>query len=247
MLVEVCIDSVHGALAAQSGGADRVELCAALVEGGITPSAGLITACRKAFQGKLMVIIRPRGGDFLYTEEEENVMQEDIRQAKVSGADGVVFGCLQSDGTVDMDATGRLLRQAQMLNLDVTFHRAFDMTPDPVQALDDLLAVGVPRVLTSGCKLTALQGADTIAELVHRSAGRITVLAGGGVTPTNAAELVRRTGVTEIHSTAKRRHVSKMSYRRPGLSMASSQPPNDFEWNVADTDVVRQLVQAISS
>ncbi|GIL63860.1 hypothetical protein Vafri_17723 [Volvox africanus] len=246
MLIEVCIESVHGALAAQSGGADRVELCAALVDGGITPSAGLITACRKAFQGRLMVIIRPRGGDFLYTEEEELVMLEDIRQAKVCRADGVVFGCLQSDGTIDMGATGRLLRQAQILDLDVTFHRAFDMTPDPVQALDDLISVGIPRVLTSGCHATALQGADTIAELVRHSAGRITVLAGGGVTPANAAELVRQTGVTEIHSSAKSRHVSKMSYRRPGLSMASSQPPNDYEWNVADADIVQQLVKALS-
>ncbi|GLI65870.1 hypothetical protein VaNZ11_009506 [Volvox africanus] len=246
MLLEVCIDNVHGALAAQSGGADRVELCAALVEGGITPSFGLITACRKAFQGKLMVIIRPRGGDFLYTEEEELVMLEDIRQAKVCRADGVVFGCLQSDGTIGKGATSRLLRQAQILDLDVTFHRAFDMTPDPVQALDDLIAVGVPRVLTSGCHPTALQGADAIAGLVHRSAGRITILAGGGVTPANAAELVRHTGVTEIHSSARSRHISNMSYRRPGLSMASSQPPNDYEWNIADADIVRQLVKAIS-
>ncbi|GLC39774.1 hypothetical protein PLESTF_000884000 [Pleodorina starrii] len=245
VIVEVCIDNIHGAVAAQLGGADRAELCSGLCEGGITPSAGLIKACRTAFQGKLMIMIRPRGGDFVYSEQEILVMLEDIQTAKALGADGVVFGCLQPDGTVDVCATGRLWRQARELGLDATFHRAFDMTADPLQALDELMALGIPRLLTSGCEPTALQGAGTIAALVQRAGGRLSVLAGGGVTPDNAAELVALTGVSELHSSAKRRHVSSMSYRRPGMSMAAPHPPSDYEWNVADADIVQQIVRAV--
>ncbi|KAG2487021.1 hypothetical protein HYH03_014391 [Edaphochlamys debaryana] len=245
MLLEVCIDSAHGAAAAQAGGAQRVELCSALVEGGISPSAGLVKACRAAFSGALMVMVRPRGGDFLFSEEEQQVMLEDIRQAKALGADGVVFGALRADGTVDASATERLWSQAKQLGLDATFHRAFDMTPDLPQALDTLVRLGIPRVLTSGGEPTALQGAGTLAALCTQAAGRIRVLAGGGVAPDMAAELVRLTGVTEIHSAAKRRHASAMTYRRPGMSMCSPHPPKDYEWNTTDADTVRALLNAV--
>lgn len=245
VLVEVCIDSVHGAIAAQAGGAQRIELCSALLEGGLTPSAGLVKACRAAFTGQLMVMVRPRGGDFVYTEEELQVMLEDMRQAAALGADGVVFGCLCPDGTVDRGATGRLWQEARGTGLDATFHRAFDMTRDPLEALEALVELGIPRVLTSGCEPSALQGASTLAGLVAAAGGRITVLVGGGVTPANVRELVQLTGVREVHSTAKSRHRSAMSYRRPDMSMVSPAPPMDYEWNVTDEQAVRHLCEAV--
>ncbi|KAG2431888.1 hypothetical protein HXX76_009381 [Chlamydomonas incerta] len=193
-------------------------------------------------------MVRPRGGgDFVYSEAEVQVMLEDIRAAKACGADGVVFGALRPDGAIDAHTTGLLWTLASDLGLDATFHRAFDMTPDLAAALDALMLLGVPRVLTSGGAPSALEGADTLAALVHRALGRISVLAGGGVTPGNAAELVGRCGLRELHSTAKRVERSRMQYRRPGMSMVSPRPPQDWEWPVADEGVVRQLVQAVEA
>ncbi|KAG2454367.1 hypothetical protein HYH02_001390 [Chlamydomonas schloesseri] len=174
------------------------------------------------------------------------VMLEDIRTAKACGADGVVFGALRHDGTVDTVTTGLLWNLANDLSLDATFHRAFDMTPDPIAALDALMLIGVPRVLTSGGAPSALEGADALAELVQRGHGRITVLAGGGVTPGTAGELVRRCRLRELHSTAKRVERSAMLYRRPGMSMVSARAPQDWEWTVADERLVRGLLEAVA-
>ncbi|PNW70742.1 hypothetical protein CHLRE_17g732700v5 [Chlamydomonas reinhardtii] len=205
----------------------------------------MIRACRSAFSGQLMVMVRPRGGgDFVYSDAEVQVMLEDIRTAKACGVDGVVFGALRPDGTVDATITGRLWGLANELGLDATFHRAFDMTPDPIAALDSLMMLGLPRVLTSGGAPSAIEGADTLAALVRRGHGRITVLAGGGVTPGNTGELVRRCGLQELHSTAKRVERSQVLYRRPGMSMVSARPPQDWEWPVADALLVRRLVEA---
>ena len=201
---EVCVETIDGVRAALAAGADRVELCADLSVGGITPSAGLIEWAVAAGGDRLgvHVLIRPRGGDFVYDADEEDVMARDIRAAKSAGAHGVVIGALTPDSAVDTALTARLIELARPLS--VTFHRAFDETADPAAAFDDVLALGADRLLTSGGAANALAGAGLIGELVRRtSAEPFEVLAGGGVTEQNAAELVRRTGVREIHFSAR--------------------------------------------
>src|SRR5690348_7558857 len=163
MRVEICVDSAPGAVAAEHGGADRVELCDNLLEGGTTPSAGCIKVARRRLKIGLQVIIRPRGGDFLYSEDELEVMREDIRMAKDLGADGVVIGCLTPEGDIDRGRTEELIKLARPLN--VTFHRAFDMCCDANQGLERLIALGVDRVLTSGQEASCIEGCELIAAL----------------------------------------------------------------------------------
>ena len=197
MLVEACVDSVESALAAERDGAGRLELCSDLVAGGTTPSAGTIAECRRRVSIPLYVMIRPRGGNFVYSELEFDVMHRDIAVARQLGADGVVLGLLEKGGTVDAVRTAALVRAARPL--DVTFHRAIDVARDPEEALEALVVAGVDRVLTSGRAATARRGARVIASLVRRSAGRIVVLAGGGIEGAHVRSLVRTTGVSEIH------------------------------------------------
>lgn len=205
---EVCVETAAGVRAALAAGADRVELCADLAVGGITPSAGLIEwTCSisrgAAARGRLgvHVLIRPRGGDFVYDGDEEDVMARDIRAARAAGADGIVIGALTPEGAVDGPLTARLIALARPMS--VTFHRAFDETPDPFSAFGDVLALGADRLLTSGGAGTALEGAGVIRELLHRSGGKIAVMAGGGVTEGTVAEVVRAAGVRELHFSAR--------------------------------------------
>src|SRR2546425_4990959 len=170
VLVEACVDSVESALAAARGGAHRIELCANLVEGGTTPSAGTLAVCRARLEIPIFVLIRPRGGDFLYSAAELAVMLEDVRRAKETGAHGIVTGVLRADGEIDQDRTGELIAAARPLR--VTFHRAFDVCRDAGRALETLIALGVERVLTSGQAATAPEGAEAIAGLVRRAAGQ---------------------------------------------------------------------------
>jgi copper homeostasis protein len=212
---EVCAESAAGVLAALEAGADRVELCANLAVGGTTPSAGLIEWTVAAAAGRLAVhvLIRPRGGDFVYTPAELDIMARDIVAAKAAGADGIVLGALTAGGAVDRVVCGRLITLARPAS--VTFHRAFDVAADPAAAFGDVLALGVDRLLTSGAAATALAGADVIAGLVRRSAGRVAILAGSGVTEATAADIVRRTGVRELHFSAR------ASGPSPGLPLAA--------------------------
>jgi copper homeostasis protein len=200
---EVCVETAAGVRAALAAGADRVELCANLAVGGVTPSTGLIEWAVATSRGRLRVhvLIRPRGGDFVYDGDEEDTMARDIHAAKGAGADGVVVGALTSEATVDVALTARLIALARPLS--VTFHRAFDETADPTAAFADVLALGPDRLLTSGGAATALEGAGLISELVNRSAGKLAVMAGSGVTEHTAAEIVRRTGVRELHFSAR--------------------------------------------
>jgi copper homeostasis protein len=222
--VEVCVDSVTSAIAADRGGADRLELCGSLVEGGITPSAGLIEATRAGVSTPLQVMIRPRGGDFCYDADEFEIMRRDISLTKRLGANGVVFGILDVHGNVDVARTRRLVDEARPLS--ITFHRAFDMTADLFRALDDIRAAGVDRVLTSGGESTCLQGRDTIAELVRRAnrnhaPGRIAIMPGSGIKPGNARQFVDSTGATEIHVGLRSPLPSPMLHRNPRVSMGS--------------------------
>lgn len=241
--VEICVDSLAGALAAQSGGADRVELCAGLLEGGLTPSAGCLLAVRRELHIGLHVIIRPRGGDFLYTKEELVVMREDIRLAKEFGADGVVLGCLTAEGEIDRARTAELIALARPMS--VTFHRAFDMCRDLRAALEGLTALGVERVLTSGGRNSCAEGGQVIAALQKQAAGRIIVMAGGGLTPQNVGELVAATGISEVHLSARKPVASGMKYRNEHCAMGGAAPPSEYAWKTTDVAAVRAVVVAL--
>lgn len=217
---EICANGVESCLAAQEGGADRVELCAGIPEGGTTPSYGEIKMARRLLTTtRLHVIIRPRGGDFLYTPLEVERMKEDIRMCRELGVDGVVIGCLNADGTLDMDANRRLVEAAK--GMSVTFHRAFDRCSDPFLALEQLVELGVNRILTSGQQPTALEGIPLLRELNTRAAGRIIILAGCGVNENNIREIQRQTDVTEFHFSARVPVKSRMEYVNPDVYMGT--------------------------
>jgi copper homeostasis protein len=240
MLVECCVDSVEGAGAAEQGGADRVELCSALIEGGLTPSAGTIALARERVRIGLHVMIRPRGGDFLYSTAEIDVMRRDIDAAGELGARGVVFGVLTADGEVDRVMTRELTARARPLS--VTFHRAFDMARDPVAALEALAEIGVDRILTSGQVATASEGIDLIARLVQRAGNRLIVMPGGGIDERSIDAIVRQTGAREIHVAAMRLVDSGMRFRNTRCYMGSENGPPEFAVAVTEADTVRNLV-----
>lgn len=240
---EICANSAESCVAAQAGGAHRVELCASMPEGGTTPSFGEIRLARKLIDIRLHVIIRPRGGDFLYMPLELDIMEEDIHMARQAGADGVVFGCLTPEGDLDMPAMRRLMKISE--GMSVTFHRAFDYVRSPEQVLEHLIDLGVNRVLTSGQQPTAMQGASLLAELVRQAAGRIVIMPGCGVNEWNIAELAACTGASEFHFSARELKESKMLLRNPALSMGSSDQ-DEYAHPVTTAERVRHTIQALS-
>lgn len=238
-VLEICTGDPAGVLAAIAGGADRVELCSGLAEGGLTPSVGMIRFSAPRITTN--VLIRPRSGDFVYTAEELAVMEQDVKISADSGAAGIVTGVLTRDGDVDIEACRRLLKGAE--GLENTFHRAFDLTRDPFKALEEIISLGFKRILTSGQKSSALLGASMIAKLNRRAAGRIILLAGAGVTPVNAAEVIRQSGVDELHASARSLHPSAMSYS--GSASMGSADATDGSRLATDPQVVADIRKAI--
>ncbi|MEY4675183.1 MAG: hypothetical protein RL148_2967 [Planctomycetota bacterium] len=245
VVVEVAVDSVAGALAAEQAGAHRIELCAALELGGVTPGGGLLAAVRDRVHIPVFVIVRPRCGDFLYDEGEFATMEHEVVHAREAGADGVVVGVLRKDGTLDVERMARLVSLARPMA--VTCHRAFDMCVDQAAALEQLVALGVERVLTSGGQKTARQGAMQVAALVRQAAGRIAVMAGAGVRSDHVAELVRRTGVAEVHLSAAVLAPSAMAWRNPFVSMGGAAQPSEYEQRRTDGAEVARVVAAVRS
>jgi copper homeostasis protein len=241
IILEICVDSVEAALAAQEGGADRVELCANLLEGGTTPSAGTIQLARQSIDIDLNVIIRPRGGDFCYSAVEFEVMKLDIELAKKTGANGVVVGILKEDGSVDEERTRELVDLSRPMS--VTFHRAFDMARDPYRALETLIELGVDRILTSGQESSALEGLDLITELVARAAGRIIIMPGGGITERNFKKILEQSGAEEVHVLASVDVESPMTYRNKSCFMGGELRPPEFGLTLTDPGRVRAFVR----
>jgi copper homeostasis protein len=243
-VLEICIDSVESAIAAETGGAQQVELCSALIEGGLTPSLGLIRAVRSRIAIGLHVMIRPRSGDFLYSNDEFAVMQEDIRLAAQAGADGVVFGILTDSDDVDVERTRALVQLARPM--EVTFHRAIDVTRDLAEALECIVRTGADRVLTSGAEPSAMAGRHTIEKLVRLANGRIRIMAGGNVRPQNLAEIAKASGAVEYH--AALRHAVPALHQQQLKRIHLGDPRVDCSRTIvraADVHKLRQVLDAV--
>jgi copper homeostasis protein len=220
MLLEICAFNLPAALVAQRAGADRIEFCSGPEEGGVTPSAGLIRMAREKLRIPLYPIIRPREGDFLYSEEEFEVMLRDVAWCREIGCDGVVIGILLADGGVDQARCAKLVETAYPLG--VTFHRAFDRARDPFAALETIIGIGCERILTSGQRPVAMEGVELLRELVREADERIVIMPGSGVRASNIAELAARTGAVEFHTSARVAQPSAMEFVNEAMREDSS-------------------------
>ena len=241
--LEICVDSIESAINAQSAGADRVELCDNLAEGGTTPSFGMIISARKNLSIGLNVIIRPRGGDFLYSDREFEIMIKDIGICSQSGVDGVVTGLLKADGTVDVEKSKYLVESAAPLA--VTFHRAFDVCSDPEKGLDEIILTGASRILTSGQKNLVPEGAGLISRLVRMAGNRIIIMPGSGLDDSNIAEMARVTGAKEFHLTGRKVVESEMQFRKEGIPMGGFPDIPEFSRKVADPEKIGKIIKIL--
>lgn len=244
MLLEICVDSVESAIAAERGGAQRAELCSDLLEGGIAPSPGLLEQVRKRLRIDIFVMIRPRGGDFCYTAEEFMVMRSDIRYAKQLGADGVVLGILEEEGFVDVARTRELVELAKPL--PSTFHRAIDVSVDLSDSLDRIMLTGAQRVLTSGGKRRAVDGQRDISDAIRRTQGRIAIMAGGGLNPENIRMVAEGTGAAEYHASLNTSIPSPVRHRSNSLFLGTDME-RDYSRYVVREEDVRALREELDS
>ncbi len=243
MIFEICLDSVDGVRAAHEAGAARVELCANLLEGGTTPSLGLVRQARTVAGIGLHVIIRPRGGDFLYDDDEFAIMRTDIAAAKAERADGVVIGMLDAEGRLDRRRMAELVTLARPMA--VTCHRAFDMARDPHDALETLIGLGIERVLTSGQEASVLEGLPLIAALVRQAAGRIIVMPGGGITARNIARIAEGSGAAEFHFAAMQPVESAMRFRRDHVFMGGELRAPEYARAATSRTGLRAVIGAL--
>ena len=242
LILEVCADSIESAITADRAGAHRVELCSSLAEGGVTPSPGLIATVLSKVSLGVFVMIRPRAGDFCYSLDEFNAMEQDVSTAKQLGADGVVFGILKEDGRVDVPRVRRLIEVARPLK--VTFHRAFDMSRDLSESLEDVISAGVDRILTSGGEQNVELGKKKIAQLVQAAKDRVNIMAGAGLTEQNVRQIVCDTGVREVHASLRTAMPSPMLHRNEKLSLGSVTGP-EYERLVVGEQRVRTLLAVL--
>jgi copper homeostasis protein len=241
--LEICVDSVESAIIAQNADVDRVELCANLSEGGTTPGLGTILSARENLGIGLHVIIRPRGGDFLYTDLEYDIMRREIDICGESGVNGIVLGILEKDGDIDVERTARLIEFARPMS--ATFHRAFDMCADPIKGLEDVISSGAERLLTSGLKNKAVEGMDIIRHLVRQAGTRIIVMPGSGINELNIGEIARTTGAKEFHLTGRKAVESEMVFRREDISIGGTTNIPEFLRKVADTDKLKRIINIL--
>ncbi|MBP9927416.1 MAG: copper homeostasis protein CutC [Cyclobacteriaceae bacterium] len=239
MKIEIVVYNIESALRAQEGGADRIELCDNPAEGGTTPSYGIIESVRQNVNLDVFVMIRPRGGDFCYTNYEFHSMKRDLYQCQRISVDGVVFGILNENGTLDKKRCKELINIARPLK--VTCHRAFDMTRDPFEALEDCIELGFDRILTAGHKTTAALGADLIADLIKKAAGRIAIMPGSGVNENTVEEIIRKTNAKEIHFSATAFRDSVMTYKNPAIAGMGSEEGSEFKYRTVDPERVRAM------
>ena len=240
LLFEVCVEGIDAVAAAEAAGADRIELCASLMEGGLTPSFGTIKAALEHAHIPVYPMIRPRGGDFLYSELEFQTMLADVTACREMGVKGVVFGCLTPEAAFDEPRMQALVDAAGPM--DTTSHRAFDMTRDPAEAVDALVRCGVKRVLTSGLRDTALEGLDNLARTVKHANGRLIVMACGGLTADNIAKVREATGVREMHFAALTQAPSAMSWHNPHVGMGSADKAREYQLTVTDPALVAATI-----
>ncbi|MEY4903047.1 MAG: hypothetical protein RLZZ292_862 [Bacteroidota bacterium] len=238
MLLEICAPSLTSALTAQTGGAQRIELCAALEIGGITPSPATLRLAREQLHIEICVLVRPRGGDFCYNEAEFETIKQDVIYCKALGMDGVVVGVLKPDGTFDL---GRMKILAELARpMQVVAHRAFDETPNPYEAMEQLIALGYDRILTSGQAKNVVEGIPTLKKLIQKAAGRITIMPGNGVSLENIGSLINETGATEIHTSAKKNITSPMQNKSNTSFNIGSIRENDYQ--ETDEETVKRFL-----
>ncbi len=236
--LEVIAFNIESCLLAQQSGAHRIELCDNPGEGGTTPSIGMIKAARQKVSIELFPIIRPRGGDFLYSDDEFDIMKEDILQCKKIGCDGVVIGLLHADGTIDKTRTSQLVNLAYPMS--VTFHRAFDRANDPFKAMEDIIDCGCERILTSGQQPTALEGIELITALIRQADERIIIMPGSGLRSDNITSIAKQSGAVEFHSSARTTIDSKMSFNNPTMK-------EQLKTVILDATEVSKMVTLLSS
>lgn len=239
--IEICVEGIDGLVAAQTAGADRVELCASLVEGGLTPSLGTVRRALAVASIPFHVIVRPRGGDFLYSALEFDTMLDDVRALRQLGVAGVVFGCLTADGRIDEARMRALVEAARPLA--TTCHRAFDMTRDHREAIEALVRVGVDRVLTSGQRDTARDGIDILKDTVATAAGRLKIMACGALDAQNIAGVLAESGADELHFAALHTLVSPMQFRNEHVGMGGALE-REFQLTLTDVAAVRATIAA---
>ena len=244
-LLEICVDSIESAINAQVAGADRIELCDNLLEGGTTPSYGTILSVKNNLDIAINVIIRPRGGDFLYSDDEFEIMRRDIEICGEAGVNGIVLGLLTAAGQIDTERTARLIEFASPMQ--VTFHRAFDMCRDPFRGLEDIIASGATCILTSGQKNKVNEGLSLVNELVEKAADRIIIMPGSGIDENNIKLVAQSTGAKEFHLTGRKIIESPMEYRMSGVSMGGHPDVHEFSRKVADVDKIRRIKKILDS
>ena len=238
--LEICVDNVDSAIEAQVAGADRIELCNNLMEGGTTPGYGTIVSARNNLTIGLNVLIRPRTGDFLYSDLEYDTMRRDIELCGELGVDGIVLGILRADGSVDLERTARLIEHAHPMS--ATFHRAFDLCSDPVKGLENIIDTGAGRLLTSGQENSVYDGADLISTLVERAVNRIIVMPGGGINVRNIAHLAARTGAKEFHLTGRKVIDSEMIFKKESVALGGDIRISEFSRRVVDPEVIKSII-----